>query len=304
MHSAVRLFLAVSIITVCGCKPAEPAIQGGKAVTTAHQAKPSAARTPDAKAKAPFRIPSESEVTDSVTLASVRRGRALIHSTRDSLPSMVGASLSCSNCHIADGTQRDGMPLIGSYARFPQYRGRSGKVDLIEDRVNDCFLRSMNGKALSPHGSEMRDIVAYLAFLSRGFPVGGEMEGQAVPALDALKGDTAKGRAVFAANCVKCHGATGQGTPAAPPLWGTNSYNIGAGMARLQSSARFIHQLMPRDRPGALSPQQAFDVASYINSRPRPDFAGKENDWPHGGAPPDVAYETKNAKRQTPNAKR
>jgi thiosulfate dehydrogenase len=159
----------------------------------------------------------------------------------------------------------------------------------------------MNGKALEAKSSEMRDIVAYLAFLSRGFPVGGEMEGQGVPALPAMKGDTTRGHAVFAANCVVCHGADGHGTAAAPPLWGPKSFNIGAGMARVQSAARFIHEVMPRDRPGALTPQQAFDVASYISSRPRPDFAGKENDWPNGGAPADVAYKT-TAESQKPKA--
>ncbi|MEO7368742.1 MAG: c-type cytochrome [Gemmatimonadaceae bacterium] len=261
------------------------------------------ARKTAAKAKAPFRVPAESEITDAVTLASVRRGRSLIHSTRDSLPSFVGASLSCANCHIADGTQKSGMPLVGSYARFPQYRGRSGKVDLLEDRINDCFTRSMNGKALPANSAEMHDIVAYLAFLSRGYPVGGEMEGQAVPALDTLPADTTRGRAVFSANCVVCHGANGAGTMAAPPLWGPKSYNIGAGMSRLNSAARFIHQLMPRDRPGALTPQQAFDVAAYINSRPRPDFVGKEKDWPRGGAPKDVAYQTLAPTKSTPPKK-
>jgi Cytochrome c len=149
----------------------------------------------------------------------------------------------------------------------------------------------------------MRDIVAYLAFLSRGFPVGGEMQGQGVPALPSMKGDTVRGHDVFAANCVVCHGVDGHGTAAAPPLWGPKSFNIGAGMARVQSAARFIHQVMPRDRPGALTPQQAYDVATYISSRPRPDFKGKENDWPKGGAPSDVAYKTK-SQQQTANAKR
>ncbi|HEX2722590.1 MAG TPA: c-type cytochrome [Gemmatimonadaceae bacterium] len=246
--------------------------------------------------RAPFRVPSESEITDTMTLASVRRGRALIHSTRDSLPHHVGASLACANCHMADGTEKDAMPLVGSYARFPQYRARSGNVDLIENRINDCFERSMNGRALDRNGQDMRDIVAYLAFLSRGFPVGIEMEGQAVPAIAILKGDTARGRTVFASSCIACHGANGEGTRAAPPLWGPKSYNIGAGMARVNTAARFIHKLMPRDRPGSLTPQQAFDVAAFVNSRPRPDFAGKENDWPRGGAPPDVAYETRSTR--------
>ncbi len=291
MPIASRFVLTAALALVCGCSPDQPKTNATKPVAAAAASKPSG------KAKAPFRVPMESEITDSVTLASVRRGRALIHSTRDSLPSMVRSSLNCANCHFVDGTQKDAMPLVGAYARFPQYRSRSGKVDLIENRINDCFVRSLNGKALSMQSAEMRDIVAYLAFLSRGFPVGAEMEGQAVPALDPLKGDTTRGRAVFAAKCVVCHGPDGQGTKVAPPLWGPKSFNIGAGMARLQSAARFIHQLMPHDKPGTLTPQQAFDVASYVVSRPRPDFPGKEKDWPHGGAPSDVAYKTLAAKK-------
>ena len=246
----------------------------------------------------PFRVPAESEIEDSVTLASIRRGRALIHSTRDSLPKHVGAALACANCHAADGTQANAMPLVGAYSRFPQYRARSAQVDLLEDRINDCFERSMNGKALDMRGRDMRDIVTYIAFLSRGYPPGREMQGQAVPRLDPLPGDTARGREVFATRCVACHGADGNGSAVAPPLWGDRSYNIGAGMARIRTAAAFIHQLMPRDRPGSLTPQQAFDVATFINTRPRPDFRGKENDWPHGGAPPDVAYSTLAARKR------
>ena len=251
-----------------------------------------------ASTKAPFRVPDESEIKDSITLASVRRGRALIHSTRDSLPNHVRASLTCANCHINDGTVRDAMPLVGAYARFPQYRGRSGKVDILEDRINDCFKRSMNGTALDPESRDMRDIVSYLAFLSRGYPVGVEMEGQGVPQLAAMKSDSSRGSDVFKTRCIACHGADGQGTAAAPPLWGPKSFNIGAGMARINSAARFVHKLMPRDNPGSLSPQQAYDVAAYITSQPRPDFAGKENDWPRGSPPPDVAYPTKAAAKR------
>jgi len=248
----------------------------------------------------PFRVPDESEIKDSSTLASIRRGRALIHSTRDSLPKFVGSALNCSNCHFADGTIANAMPLVGSYTRFPQYRPRSGHVDLIEDRVNDCFKRSLNGKPLATDSRDMRDIVTYIAFLSRGYPPGKEMEGQSVPKLDPLVGDTVRGAQFFVSTCARCHGADGNGSALAPPLWGPRSYNIGAGMARIRSAAAFIHHLMPLDRPGTLTPQQAFDVATYINTRPRPDFPGKERDWPHGGTPPDVAYPTLANKKSAP----
>ncbi|MEP6905495.1 MAG: c-type cytochrome [Gemmatimonadales bacterium] len=262
------------------------------------------ASAPASPAALPFRVPVESEIRDTVTLASTRRGRALIHSTRDSLPHNVGANLSCANCHVGDGTQANAMPLVGAYTRFPQFRARSGHVDLLEDRINDCFKRSMNGKALSADSRDMRDIVTYIAFLSRGYPPGSELKGQGVPKLEPLEGDTARGRQIFATTCVACHGADGNGSVAAPPLWGPRSYNIGAGMARVRSAAAFIHQVMPRDKPGTLTPQQAFDVATYINTRSRPDFPGKENDWPHGGTPPDVAYSTLASRKAANSATR
>jgi len=165
-----------------------------------------------ARRRAPFRIPSESELTDSVYRMSAMRGRAILLATRDSLPHNVGNSLRCASCHLDGGLRRNAMPWVGSYARFPQYRARSGKVDLIEDRINDCFERSMNGSRLNPSGRDMRDIVAYLAFLSNGIPVGVEMEGQGFPRLQSLKGDATRGMSVFSSTCVRCHGANGQGT--------------------------------------------------------------------------------------------
>ena len=239
------------------------------------------------------RVPVDSEVTDPDVLASVRRGRALLRNTRDSLPRNVGNRLQCVSCHAMDGTQKNTMSLVGVYARFPQYRARSGRIDLIEDRVNDCFERSMNGRALSHNSSEMRDLVNYMAFLSRGVPAGSRVDGQGLPALEPLKGDTAAGRAQFATTCAPCHGANGEGTPAAPPVWGPQSYNIGAGMSRVNTAAAFIRAAMPQTAPGSLTPRQAYDLAAYINAQPRPDFAGKERDWPRGDPPPDVAYPTR-----------
>jgi len=248
----------------------------------------------------PFRVPAESEIKDSTVLAAVRRGRALLANTRDSLPRHVGNKLRCVSCHMGDGLKPNQMPFVGVYARFPQYRTRSATVEIIEDRINDCFERSMNGRALPRDSRAMRDIVAYFAFLSYGVPVSSQVEGQGIPRIEPpLEGDTARGRQVFAARCTICHGADGLGTNAAPPLWGRHSYNIGAGMARVRTAAAFVKQAMPFDKPGSLTPQEAFDVARFINSQPRPDFAFKADDWPNGDPPPDVAYPTKAAaKRQ------
>ena len=57
-----------------------------------------------------------------------------------------------------------------------------------------------------------------------------------------------------------------------PPLWGPESFNDGAGMFGTENMAAFVVRNMPPARPGALTPQQAFDVSSYIHSQPRPKY--------------------------------
>ena len=71
-------------------------------------------------------------------------------------------------------------------------------------------------------------------------------------------------------------------------------------MARQERAASFIRYNMPFDRPGSLTDQQAYVIAAYITAMPRPDSPGKENDWPNGGAPEDVPYDTKGHKAFRP----
>ena len=234
---------------------------------------------------------------------AVRRGRAILVATRDSLPSHVGNQLRCTSCHL-DAGRRESGSWVGVFARYPQYRPRSGIVETIEYRVNDCFRRSMNGTALDPAGADMRDIVAYLAFLSRGTRIGppaaASAPGARLQRWASFSADTAAGARVFGASCAKCHGGKGEGTPVAPPVWGPQSYNVGAGMTRVRTAADFISRNMPFDAPGTLTDQQAFDVAAYVNAQARPDYKGKDNDWPNGDPPPDVAYPTRSATRRAP----
>jgi thiosulfate dehydrogenase len=246
-----------------------------------------------------LRVPPDSEIPAGPLGVAIRRGRALLRDTRDSLPAHVGSALRCFSCHLGEGAQANALPLVGVYSRFPEYRTRNGLVNLLEDRINDCFERSLNGKALPREGREMRDLVAYFAFISRGIAPPGELPGIRLRALDPLPSDTARGRVVFAEICARCHGADGGGTGLAPPLWGPRSFNIGAGLARLRSAAAFIRENMPNDRKVTLSDQQAFDVAGYVVSRPRPDFPRKAEDWPNGDPPPDVAYPTRGALRSS-----
>jgi thiosulfate dehydrogenase len=100
-----------------------------------------------------------------------------------------------------------------------------------------------------------------------------------------------------------CHGADGEGLKRAdgrlifPPLWGDQSFNIGAGMARTYTAAAFVKRNMPIGfhekfplGQGGLSDQEALDVAEYFSHQPRPDFPDKVKDWPNGSRPADARY--------------
>jgi thiosulfate dehydrogenase len=262
----------------------------------------SACSRPEASPQAAASVAApDSVIPDGPFGDAVRRGRAILVATRDSLPSHVGNQLRCTSCHLDAGRRASGS-WVGAFARYPQYRSRSGIVETIEYRINDCFRRSMNGSALDPASADMRDIVAYLAFLSRGTQVGppATPPGARLQKWASFSPDTAAGARVFSNSCAKCHGPQGEGTAVAPPVWGPRSYNVGAGMTRVRTAAEFISRNMPFDAPGTLSDQQAVDVAAYVNAQPRPDYKGKENDWPNGDAPPDVAYPTRSATRRAP----
>ena len=279
-----RLLTLSAVVVILGaCEIARTEDEGARARD--------AATTSEGIVRLP--APADSEIPDGPLGASIRRGRALLAATPDSLPQHVGGQLRCTSCHLDDGTRVNAAPLVGVYARFPQFRDRSNSVAIIEDRVNDCFRRSLNGRALAYDSRDMRDIVAWLAFLSRGTPVHRDTTPRGIKLLPAMIPDTAAGRAQFATTCAACHGMDGQGTPAGPPLWGPKSFNIAASMARLRTAASFIKHNMPNDRPGTLTAQQAFNLAAYVNAHSRPDLAGKENDWPRGDAPSDVPYVTR-----------
>lgn len=292
------LMTALTLLGACGT----PGASNGAATDAANGAAANGAvidpENPLARPVAawPTNVPRADTLSDTPENVRIRRGLALLTGTRDSLPQHVGNGLRCVTCHLEDGRRADALPWVGLVSRFPQYRTRNAFMNQLEDRINDCFERSLAGSALAHDSPELRDMMAYFQFLSRGVPPGHRIAGQGAPRLELTEGDLDRGADVYDASCARCHGVDGAGTPLATPLWGTESYSIGAGMARPHTAAAFIRKNMPYDNP-SLTDQQALDVATYINAQPRPGFARTREDWPFGGAPADVPYETATVSR-------
>lgn len=245
----------------------------------------------------PFKVPELSSVPTDKYGESILRGKDILEHTFEKLPQYVGAKINCTNCHLNSGTTQFAGPWIGVVARFPQYRSRSGKVDTLTDRVNDCFERSLSGRRLPEKSSEMTDIISYMTWLSKGYAIGQDIQGSGMPkiVLDRLP-DLKTGRSIYESKCASCHQNKGQGLYTEngqvtyPALWGSKSFNIGAGMARLQTAAGFVKKNMPLGQGGSLSDDEAWDVAGYFSQQSRPDFKNKMKDWPKGDRPKDARY--------------
>ncbi len=244
-------------------------------------------------------VPAESLLTQDAASQSIRRGMALVIAMRDSLPKHVGNDLSCTSCHLDKGRKAFANPWVGVTARYPKFWARTGTQVSLEDRVNDCIRRGLNGTALPAGDASMRDIVAYMTWLSSKAPAGGVTWGLGVDSIAPLPPDTVRGKSTFAMYCARCHGPDGQSGRTlgvqhpGPPLWGPRSFTIASGQARIRIVSAFVHHHMPFDAPGFVADSISYDVAGYVLSKARPDFPGKELDWPKGDAPPDLLYRLK-----------
>jgi thiosulfate dehydrogenase len=203
----------------------------------------------------------------------------------------ISNGMNCQNCHLEAGTKPFGNNYGAVASTYPKFRERSGSLESIEKRVNDCFERSLNGQALDSLSREMRAIVAYINWLGKKIPKGEKPYGSGIMELEYMNraADPARGKIVFAGHCVKCHGEDGQGLKSPdgsgyefPPLWGPHSYNQGAGLFRLSRFAGYVYNNMPNTvnwHNPEISKEQAWDVAAFVNSQPRPS-KDLSKDWP------------------------
>ena len=238
----------------------------------------------------PTVIPTDELDPDHPMTEAIQYGEEIFNETNTVLADYVGNELSCQSCH-ADGGLSASSTLVGVVADYPQYRPREGVAFTLEDRINGCMIRSMNGEMIPTDSEEMRAMMAYFSHISKGVAIGEERpwfnpnDMEEIPEPDVVSGE----ELYESKNCLTCHGDNGEGIGAntGPALWGENSFNDGAGLTRLSKMAGYIQNNMPIGDVGDLSDQEAADLAAYILMQERPVFEDADKDFPHGGEPDD-----------------
>jgi thiosulfate dehydrogenase len=251
-----------------------------------------------------WNIPNVDQLPDNEQGRLARYGRSLVTATyahigpnvSDTEKRFAGNNLACASCHLDAGLKKFGLLLVGAAADYPAYNKRTGNEATIEDRVNNCMMRSMNGRALPADSRELAALATYLKVLSTGISIGADVIGQGAGSMALLTraADPERGQRVFARTCAaECHGTDGAGVRRGtasdalgylvPPLWGSDSFNNGAGMARLFTIANFVHSNMPNGANWSqplVSQDDAWDAGAYVVSQPRPRKADLAADFP------------------------
>lgn len=250
---------------------------------------------------------TDSTLDDSRLANEIRLGFRIFTNTRGEAARFTPGRMSCNNCHLNGGQREKSLPLVGVTGMFPEYNRRSGRLFTLGDRIVDCFLRSQNAtghtnpeELPSLTAREVLAVSAYLTWLSKGYETGKNppWRGQNVipsaklmpiEALEPARGDT-----IFRERCITCHGADGQGVAIGDkrpgPLWGPDSWNDGAGAARIYTLAGIIRYSMPYLDPGSVTDEEAQYLAAYINSKPRPAYPYKDKDYRTEKLPVDSVY--------------
>jgi thiosulfate dehydrogenase len=259
---------------------------------------------------------NDSTLDESPLSDQVRLGFRIFMNTPVEASRFSHNQLSCNNCHLNAGQREWALPLVGVSTQFPEYNKRAGRLFSLEDRIVGCFMRSQDAVNRSDDSGdstqdetatlpaqdskEVLAVSAYLTWLSSGYAVGDKLpwrgknfipEEKLLP-LERLS--ATKGEALFKEKCASCHGDDGQGVQIgdkkAGPLWGPHSWNDGAGAARIYTLAGLIRYTMPYLEPGGLTDEEAQHISCFINSKPRPEYPMKREDYKIEPLPVDAVY--------------
>lgn len=224
-----------------------------------------------------FKPPAADSIPNDEFGKTIKMGEQIFLHTKENAGQYVGNNLNCVNCHLDAGRKPKSSPMWAAYISYPAYRSKNGHVNTFAERLQGCFRFSMNGKAPPLGDPVLVALESYSYWLAKGAPVGQKVEGRGYPAIPKppQPADYARGGKIYEQHCALCHGANGEGQESAgktvfPPLWGPKSFNWGAGMHDTKNAAGFIMLNMPLGLGGTLNEQEAWDVATFMNSHERP----------------------------------
>lgn len=195
----------------------------------------------------------------------IRKGYDLFTNTQQLRGENVFNNMNCSSCHLGAGRVPFSAPIWPAAVTLPDYRGKNGHVNTLEERIAGCFAYSMNGKPPAYGSDDMVALATYHTWLASGVEMYPKQSiyGRGFPAPERPgKLSYANGERLFQEQCAVCHQEDGSGLrvdgqTVYPALWGNNSNNWGAGMVRIFTAAGFIKNNMPLGQPHSLSDQQA-----------------------------------------------
>ncbi|HEK0908093.1 cytochrome-c oxidase, cbb3-type subunit III [Pseudomonas sp. MH2] len=143
----------------------------------------------------------------------------------------MGARLFASNCSVCHGSDAK-----GAYG-FPNLTDKDWRWGGEPETIKASIMNGRHG--VMPGWAEVigEQGVADVA----GFVLT-NLDGRSLP--EGAKADVAKGKEIFASNCVACHGPEGKGTPAmgAPDLTHPQAFIYGSSFAQLQQTIRYGRQ--------------------------------------------------------------
>ena len=209
----------------------------------------------------------------------IRLGETLVKQTSQHplTKPFVGNQLNCTSCHLDAGRHPKAASFIGVAAAYPAYSPREEMVITLEDRILNCFIRSQNGSRPPNGGRVSVAIASYITWLSRHTPIDMNASQPLGPnqltMLDAgdYEPSVPRGRALYSDRCASCHSDDGKGGDDGPPVWGDQSYNDGAGLAKIPKLAAWLKVAMPL-QDADLTDEESLDIAAFVNSHSRPKF--------------------------------
>jgi thiosulfate dehydrogenase len=219
----------------------------------------------------------------------------IIHTDTNSLSKpYINSKLQCVNCHRRGEDNRAGTTnkigtFIGTATSFPAYSKRYKNIISLQNRIDGCFQRCLNGEKSVVNTEVGIAVESYITWLSTGLPINMSPLAPRTPSkiemwsknrkkfISLFKKVTHKnyfdGHRLYLNKCASCHGKDGQGVGTFPPLWGKLSYTADGSMAKLPNGATWIQDNMPPNNSN-LTDSQTVNITLFINAQPRVSYRG------------------------------